>query len=209
VVGDLAGDLRRSEVPGRLRDDVLVADASRRTTALNAYVSGFGSTRRIVLYDTLLKQAPPAEVELVVAHELGHAKHQDVLTGTLLGALGGAAAVVGLWLLLSWSPLLRRAGVASAGDARVVPLLLALAAVGGLLLTPATNLVSRRIETRADVGSLDLTGDVPTFVESQKRLALSNLSDLDPGPVVYALLFTHPSTTERIALAREWQRLHR
>ncbi|WP_345148322.1 M48 family metalloprotease [Nonomuraea rubra] len=63
-------------------EDVLVADASRRTTALNAYVSGFGATRRIVVYDTLLR-APQREVELVVAHELGHAKYDDVLYGTV------------------------------------------------------------------------------------------------------------------------------
>ena len=69
-------------------DDVLVADASRRTTTLNAYVSGLGSTRRVVVYDTLLQQMPPAEVESVVAHELAHAKNHDVLIGTVLGAVG-------------------------------------------------------------------------------------------------------------------------
>jgi STE24 endopeptidase len=67
-------------------DQVLVADASRRTTALNAYVSGFGSTRRIVVYDTLLDSSSPEEVRLVVAHELGHAKNNDVLHGTLIAA---------------------------------------------------------------------------------------------------------------------------
>ena len=84
-----AGQLRTDLLQLAARDhvpveDVLVADASRRTTALNAYVSGFGSTRRIVLYDTLVEKASPREVELVVAHELGHAKRQDVLHGTLL-----------------------------------------------------------------------------------------------------------------------------
>ena len=87
---------------------MLVADASRRTRAVNAYVSGLGPTRRIVVYDTLLREAPPAEVVAVVAHELGHAKDSDVLTGTLIGALGAAAAVVALYLLGSWGGLLRR-----------------------------------------------------------------------------------------------------
>jgi STE24 endopeptidase len=89
--------------------DVLVADASRRTRGLNAYVSGFGPTRRIVIYDTLLKDAPEDEVASVVAHELGHAATNDTLTGTLLAALGTAAGVIGLYLLGSWPPLLRRA----------------------------------------------------------------------------------------------------
>ena len=188
-------------------DDVLVADASRRTTALNAYVSGFGSSRRVVLYDTLVERATPEEVALVVAHELGHAEQDDVLVGTLLGALGTAAAVCGLAVLLSWSPVLRRSGADGAHDPRVVPLLLALVAVGTLVLAPAGNLVSRRVEARADVHSLELTRDPQTFVESQRRLALSNLSDLDPHPLAYALFATHPSTTERLALVREWVRL--
>ncbi|MCW2599417.1 MAG: integral rane protease transrane protein [Frankiales bacterium] len=202
---DLLGLATRDHVPVK---DVLVADASRRTTALNAYVSGFGSTRRIVVYDTLLRRASPGEVELIVAHELGHAKQQDVLHGTIMGAFGGAAGICGLYLLLSWSPLLRRAGVTGAADPRVVPLVLFLGAITPLLVTPLTNLVSRHIEARADVHSLDLTGDVATFVASEKRLATTNLSDLQPNPIVYALFFTHPSEPERIALAREWERLH-
>jgi STE24 endopeptidase len=188
-------------------DDVLVADASRRTTALNAYVSGFGSSRRIVVYDTLLAQAPAAEVELVVAHELGHAERRDVLVGTLLGALGGAAAVCGLALLLRWTPLLRRVGATGMGDPRVIPLVLLVVSVGSLVLAPATNLISRRVEARADVHALDLTRDPATFLASQRRLALTNLADLEPHPLAYAFFATHPSVTERLALAREWERL--
>jgi STE24 endopeptidase len=202
---DLLSMAQRDNVPVR---DVLVADASRRTTSLNAYVSGFGSTRRIVLYDTLVKDATPAEVELIVAHELGHAKRQDVLHGTLLGALGSAAGVCALALLLTWTPLLRRAGAASPSDPRVIPLLLFVVALAGLLLAPATNLMSRRIEARADVHSLDVTRDVPTFVASEQRLARTNLSDLEPNPFLYAMFSTHPTSPQRIALAREWARLH-
>jgi STE24 endopeptidase len=189
--------------------DVLVADASRRTTSLNAYVSGFGSTRRIVVYDTLLRSTSDKEVELVVAHELGHAKRQDVLHGTILGALGAAAGICALYLLLSWEPLLRRVGAAGAGDPRVLPLVLFLGVLTPLLLSPLTNLVSRHIEARADLHALELTGDVATFVSSEQRLATTNLSDLSPNTVVYGLFFTHPSAPERIAFAREWQRLHR
>jgi STE24 endopeptidase len=189
--------------------DVLVADASKRTTALNAYVSGFGSTRRIVVYDTLLRDASDKEVELVVAHELGHAKRNDVLHGTIIGAFGAAAAVIAMFLLLQWSGLLERVGAARAGDVRVVPLVLFLAALTPLLVSPLTNLVSRHIEARADMHALDLTHDVPTYVRSEQRLATTNLADLDPGPLVYTLFFTHPSDPQRIALAREWQRLHR
>jgi STE24 endopeptidase len=208
-VGQLRTDLldmaARDNVPVK---DVLVADASRRTTSLNAYVSGFGSTRRIVVYDNLLQKATPAEVELIVAHELGHAKRKDVLHGTLLGALGAGVGVCVLALVLSWTPLLQRAGAASIGDPRVIPLILFLGAVSTLLLAPATNLMSRRIEARADVHSLDVTRDVPTFISSEQRLARTNLSDLEPNPFLYAMFSTHPSSPQRIALAREWARLH-
>ena len=202
---DLLAMAARDHVPVK---DVLVADASRRTTSLNAYVSGFGSTRRVVVYDTLLRSASPAEVELIVAHELGHAKRKDVLHGTLLGALGAAAGVCALALVLSWSGLLARVGATGPGDPRVIPLVLFLVAIASLLLAPATNLISRRIEARADVHSLDVTRSVPTFIASEQRLARTNLSDLHPNPFLYAMFASHPSSPQRIALAREWARLH-
>ncbi len=208
-----AGPLRSSLLTLAREDgvrvsDVLVADASRRTTALNAYVSGFGSTKRIVLYDTLLRSATPQEVRLVVAHELGHAKRQDVLHGTLEGALAAAAGVCLLCVVLSFAGVLRRGGVSSVADARSVVLVIAVVTVATTVTGPVQNLVSRRVEARADVHALDLTRDPDTFVASERRLAVRNLSDLDPSPVVYGLFATHPSSPERIALARTWARQH-
>jgi STE24 endopeptidase len=186
-------------------DDVLIADASRRTTAENAYVSGFGGTRRIVVYDTLVR-ASPDEVRLVVAHELGHAKRNDVLHNTLIAAVSTAAGVCLLFLLLTWKSLLDRAGVARVADPRSVALVLFLIAAMGQLAQPGFNLMSRRIEARADVHALELTHDPATFARVERRLALSNLSDLHPSPLLYGLFATHPSTVERIALARDWAR---
>jgi STE24 endopeptidase len=187
--------------------DVLVSDASRRTTGLNAYVSGFGSTRRIVLYDTVLEELPDEQIESIVAHELGHVANDDVLTGTLIGALGAAAGVAVLGWLLSWTPLLRRAGAAGAGDPLVVPLVLLLMSVGMLVATPVQDLFSRHIEARADVHALDLTRDPGTFVQMQQRLAETNLAEPDP-PAAWQWFFgTHPTTAERVALARTWARL--
>ncbi|WP_371499982.1 M48 family metalloprotease [Kitasatospora sp. NBC_00374] len=205
--------------PGPLRDalhalaaqdgipvrQVLVADASRRTTALNAYVSGLGATRRIVAYDTLLAAAEPREVELVVAHELGHVKHRDVLTGTALGAVGAAVAVAVLGLLLSWPPLLTAAGATDAADPRSLPLLAACAALIGAVSGPAQCAVSRRIEARADRHALELTADPDQFVAMQRRLAVTNISDVDPPRLLELLFATHPSAVRRIAAARSWQ----
>lgn len=196
-----AGELRTEILAMAARDhqpldDILVADASRRTTAENAYVSGFGASRRLVLDDTLLAKDTPQEVLVVAAHELGHAKHDDVLTGTLEGALAVAAAVCALFLLF--------------GDrvarARSVPLLLATYAVAGFAVSPLSNLISRHIEARADAHALELTRDPETFVQAQRKLALSGLDDLRPSRLLYVLFFTHPSTPERIAMARDWER---
>ncbi|HSF27343.1 MAG TPA: M48 family metallopeptidase, partial [Actinomycetes bacterium] len=208
-----AGQLRDSLVQMARTDgvpvrDVLVADASRRTTALNAYVSGFGATRRIVVYDTLLSGAPPEQVRLVVAHELGHAKANDVLYGSLVGALAAAAAVPLLALVLGSGPLLRRAGATGAGDPRSLALLLATVAVVSLLTQPGQMLVSRHIEARADVHALDLTRDPDTFVQMQRELAVTNLSDLDPPAPIYLWFGSHPTGPERTAMARDWALLH-
>jgi STE24 endopeptidase len=195
----------RDGVPAR---DVLVADASRRTNSLNAYVSGFGATRRIVVYDTLLKDATPDEVRLIVAHELGHAKAKDVLWGTFVGALGVALAVCALAVLMRSQWLLDRAGVDGPGDARAIALLLALVAMLTFVSGPGENLVSRRIEARADLHSLNLTREPDEFIAMQRRLATVNLSDLDPSPLVFGMFASHPSGPQRIALARNWAQVH-
>ena len=193
----------RDGVPVR---DVLVADASRRTRAVNAYVSGLGPTRRIVVYDTMLTEATPDEVVSVVAHELGHAKDNDVLTGTLIGALGTAVAVIALFLLGSWGGLLRLAGIGSIGEPRGIGLLLAVVTVAGVLAGPGQAFLSRRIEARADAHALALTGDPATFEAMQRRLGTVNLSDPDPPAWEYLLGASHPSTVERMAAARAYGR---
>ena len=208
-----AGGLRTSllalaEADGVPVEDVLVADASRRTSSLNAYVSGLGTTRRIVVYDTLLDSASDREIELIVAHELGHVKNRDLALGTLMGATAVALAVCALALLGRWGWLLDRASVPSLGDGRSVALTLAVLAVLGLLSGPAQSYVSRRIETRADVHSLELTNEPTAMIEMQKRLSVRNLSDLDPSPLVFGLFATHPTAPQRTALARTWARLN-
>jgi STE24 endopeptidase len=206
--GQLRTDLLHlAEENGTPVRDVLVADASRRTTALNAYVSGFGSTRRIVVYDTVLGRLPDDQIESITAHELGHVAADDVLTGTLIGALGAAAGVAALGWLLGSSRLLGRAGADSPADPRVVPLVLFLFAAGSLLATPVQNLVSRHIEARADVHALNLTHTPEAFEEMQRTLAVTNLADPDP-PALWQWFFgSHPTTAQRIALAQDWLRL--
>jgi STE24 endopeptidase len=203
----LAGELRslaeRAGVPVR---DVLVADASRRTRRENAYVSGLGATRRVVLFDNLLEAREPREIRLVVAHELGHRRARHVERGTVLAMAGAAAVVLVLWWLLSWPALLEAVGASGPGDPRVAPFLLLVVSVFELLGMPLGAALSRRWEREADRSSLELTRDPQAFESAHRRMARANLADLEPPWVVYTLLFSHPTPPERIAAARAWAR---
>jgi STE24 endopeptidase len=204
----LAGELRSlSEHAGFPVRDVLVADASRRTRRENAYVSGFGATRRIVLFDNLLDESEPRQISLVVAHELGHRLARHVERGTLLAMAGAATVVLILWALLSWPALLGAIGAFGPGDPRVAPFLLLVVSVFELLGLPLGATLSRHWEREADRCSLELTRDPEAFELAHRRLATANLSDLEPPRAVYALLFSHPTPPERITAARAWARL--
>jgi STE24 endopeptidase len=173
-------------------DDVLVADASRRTTTLNAYVSGFGSSRRVVLYDNLVDDVDDREVLSVVAHELAHAKHDDVLLGSALGAAGAAVGIGLLAVLLG----------GGAADPRRVPRVLALLAVAMFLVSPVENGISRHIETRADVAALRYTDDPEAFIAVQTALSRASLADPTPPAWSQFWFGSHPLAMERVALAQ-------
>jgi STE24 endopeptidase len=199
----LAEDLRqladRAGVPVR---DVLVADASRRTTKHNAYVSGIGKTRRVVVWDTLLERGAPGEVRLVVAHELGHRRFRHVAIGTAIAMGGTALFVLGLWLLFQWDELLAAIGADGPGDPRVIPFVLFAGTVAELALRPFALALSRRWERDADRFSLELTGDPEAYEATHRNLALSNLGDLDPPKAAYLFFFSHPTAPERLAAGR-------
>jgi STE24 endopeptidase len=188
--------------------DILVSDGSRRTTAVNAYVSGIGRTRRVVVWDTTVDQCEPEEVAAIAAHELGHAAHRDVLKGTILGALGAAASVVVLAGLLHWHPLLTAAGVTSEKDPRSLALIAALLTLFSAIGDPLALAMSRRIEARADGYALDLVRDPETIAVMERRLAVTNIADLEPHPLVVLLLASHPPIRDRIAHARRWAAEH-
>jgi STE24 endopeptidase len=189
-------------------DDVLVADASRRTTTLNAYVSGIGSTRRIVVYDNLLHDLPAAQVRSVVAHELGHARNHDVVLGTGLGAVGAFSGMCLLALLLDGAWVRRRARVGGPGDPGVTALVLALVAAGALLVAPVQNVVSRAIEARADRDALLFTRDPRAFEAMQRQLALHALADPTPPELAHLWFGTHPTVLQRLGMAETYARQH-
>jgi STE24 endopeptidase len=199
---------------GRTRDDVLAlareagvdvgnvyeVDASRRTTASNAYVAGLGRTKRVVLYDNLLKDFKRDEVRLVVAHELGHVHYRDVPRGLLYVAL---VAPVGLFaaalLTRRLAPVEPRPGPA------VLPALALSIAVVSFGVTVIANQLSRRIEARADSYSLRLTDAPEPFIGFEKGIALRNVADPDPPGWLVWVLATHPPTVDRIGIAKAFE----
>jgi len=179
---------------------VYVMDASRRTTAANAYVTGIGRTKRVVLYDNLLKDFTPREVRLVVAHELGHVHHRDVPHGLLYLAI---VAPFGMFAAARLGE--RLAPRDSLGTAAAVPAVVLAVGLIGPAITTISNQLSRGVEQRADQFSLELAGEPEAFIGFQKRIAVTNVSDPDPPALASFLLGTHPTTIERIGLAKRFE----
>jgi STE24 endopeptidase len=203
--------------PGQARSDVLElarragvdvgqvyeVDASRRTTAINAYVNGIGSSKRVVLYDTLLDDLNRGERNSVVAHELGHVHGADIRRGLIFVVL-----VTPLALIFASSmagAIARRRGI-EPGQPAYLPAFALAIAVTSLAIGIAGNQLSRAVEARADTFALQLTNDPKGMIELQQQLSDRNLSDPDP-PGLYSFVFrTHPSTIERIGAALAWER---
>ncbi len=182
-------------------DEVLVADASRRTTTENAYVAGLGGTRRVVLFDNLLDKGDQEETVFVVAHELGHEAEGHVLKGVLLSSIGLLLGFGALWWLTRSTGALAWVGAKSLRDVRVLPLLALFVALLTAVSLPAQNAVSRSFERAADRIALRLTDDPRTAVALYRRLALSNLADPSPSRAAVLLFYTHPPIGDRIDAA--------
>jgi STE24 endopeptidase len=181
--------------------EVYEVDASRRSTALNAYVAGLGPTKRVVVYDNLLASVERPALRSVLAHELAHAKNQDIWRGIAFVAI---VAPLGMLVVsLAGTALARRGGADPASPAALPAYGLAIGVVALVLGVPGAQL-SRAIEREADDFALRLTGDPAALVELQTRLADRNLSDPEPPAWSQFLFGTHPTTLERIGAAEAY-----
>lgn len=174
-----------------------VMDGSKRSAHSNAFFTGFGRFRRIVLFDTLVAQMPQAELEAVLAHEIGHYRRghipQRLVTSALLQA-GGFAVIA--WLAQSawFNPAFGLPAGATA------PAFLLFGLLGGLVtfwFTPIGNWISRRHEYEADAFARDALGGPDAMVSALHRLAQKNLTNLTPHPLYSAVYYSHPTIVER------------
>ena len=182
---------------------VYVVDKSRQTHSTNAYVTGIGSSARIVIWDTTLQRMPEDQILAVVAHEMGHYVLKHLYWGFLM-TVGGLLLVLPLAqtfaerLLARFGP---RWGVAGLTDYAATPALLLTVSLFSFLLAPVTNAVSRRIEHQADAYGLAVTGNRPAMARAFVSLSEQNLSDPNPPAFIKLWLFTHPPLQERINFA--------
>jgi len=184
-----------SQKAGLPVDQVLVMDASRRTTRANAYFTGLGHTKRIVLYDTLLEKYSFQEVRAVVAHEMSHWSRGHITRGLALGILGNFFLWGTLFLLLRATiPMMY------SRPPHVWAVVLLFFMLTSFVSYPLQNYFSRNMEREADQAAVMLTGDVPGAVNLQVNLAARNLSDVAPAPFIQWFSYSHPPALTRIGI---------
>jgi STE24 endopeptidase len=181
--------------------DVYEWGLGEKTRRANAALVGAGGTRRILLSDTLLSDYTDDEIEVILAHEMGHHAHRDVMKGlaaefVVLGAcLLTAKSALDVW----WRPL----GLTSPADPAGLPLVLIAAGGVSLAATPLLNALSRRNERRADRFAIDVTERPDAFIAAMRRMSAQNLAEEHPSRLALWFFHTHPTAEERIAAARD------
>ena len=178
---------------------VFQMDAGKRSRHTNAYFTGLGRTKRIVLFDTLLASHPEEEIVSILAHEAGHWKKKHVLKQLILMEV---FSLVGLYIvakLLNWPLMYQTFGFAE--PVAYVGLLLVGVLIGplGYFIRPLGSAISRRFERQADDAAVALTGTAKPMGDALKRLAAQNLANLVPHPFYAWFYYSHPAPVERVA----------
>jgi len=178
-------------------------DMSQRTRAANAALTGLGNTRRIILGDTLLGEFTIDEIEVVLAHELGHQAHRDIPIGISIQSVITLAGFYLAALGLNWGAL--TLGFSGPADIAALPLLGLIFGAYGLVTLPLTNGYLRWRERQADQFALQAAGNGAAFASAMTRLANQNLAQVDPPAWEEWLFHSHPALRKRIAMAQAFQ----
>ncbi len=181
--------------------EIYVIDESRYSKHTNAYFSGFGSFRRIVLYDNLINSHTPDEVALIFAHEAGHWKYNHIIWGISCGLFGAFAICFLLYWIIDYLATVKWFGITYISSASSVPFFMIAYLLLQLFFAPIESQISQFMETQADKTSIELTGLKEVFKNAQIRLARDNKSDLLPHPFRVFWLYSHPIAIQRIHFA--------
>ena len=184
---------------GLATEGIYQMDAGKRSRHTNAYFTGLGKSKRIILYDTLILSHAPAEIVAVLAHEIGHWKRRHVLKQLMAMELISLAVFFLVSRLVEWPLLYFTFGFST--PLSYVGLLLAAAVLGpvGFFFTPLSAMVQRKYEREADDFALALTGTGEPLCTALKRLAKDNLANLHPHPFYAWFYYSHPILTSRVA----------
>lgn len=191
---------QRTDFPTR---NIEVMDGSKRSRHSNAFFTGFGRFRKIVLFDTLVAQLTEPELESVLAHEIGHYKKRHVfkLLAFSSASVFGAFAVIAwlacqVWFYRAFG-FAYQAGFAAAN---VTPAMLLFGLLAGTItfwLSPVTHLWSRKFEYEADAFACAIMGEAQSLIQALRKLSKKNLSNLRPHPLYSAFYYSHPTLLER------------
>lgn len=171
---------------------VMVMEASKKTSRVNAYFSGVGSSKQVVLYDTLSQNHTREEIRLILAHELAHWKHGDILKSLLVSGFATFLALI--VFKYAWED-------PSMGIRNTVIAFLVFLVLASYITNPVANHISRIMEVKADRFSLEITGDADGFISGQIGLSVANLSDVDPPGFIRWFAWTHPTALQRLEYA--------
>jgi STE24 endopeptidase len=176
---------------------IFTIDASKRSTHSNAFFAGIGKAKRIVLFDTLVKNLTISEIIAVMGHEMGHNKLHHVLKNLLLGAVSSFVGFFILSKVLAWPPFFHAFGVSTPSAHAGLVLFALFSGVFIFPLNPLTKWLSRKHEYESDQFSAKVTGDPESMVSSLVKLTKDNLANLTPHPWYSFYHYSHPTTTER------------
>src|SRR5271157_950215 len=178
---------------------VFQVDAGKRSKHTNAYFTGLGKTKRIVLYDTLLKSHASEEILSVLAHEAGHWKKRHIIKQLVLTETFSLVFLYLVYCLIDWSLIYQTFGFAEKIPYAGLLLIAALFGPVAFFLTPIGAMLTRRFEREADDFCYNLVGTTMPMINALKRLAKDNLANLHPHPFYAWFYYSHPPLTERIA----------
>jgi STE24 endopeptidase len=185
---------------------VLRMDASKRSTHTNAYFTGIGRTKRIILFDTLIQNMVPDEILAVLAHEIGHWKRRHLLKGLALTQLASLVLLFCAYRAMISPFISHLFGIAVDTLPAKAVIVAFLFSIISFFLKPAMNGFSRMLEREADRVSCELTGKGETMVRVLVKLSKDNLSNLFPHPLYAFFTYSHPPVLERIGYIRAYAR---
>jgi STE24 endopeptidase len=188
-------------------EDIFTVDMSKQTRKANAMFTGLGNTKRIVLGDNMINEFTADEIEVVIAHEMGHNLKHHIWWGILFSAI---LLGIGFFIIHLIGPGIinrfrGRLKIENMADVAGLPLILLIFVIYGIITMPVGPAFSRQMERQADKFALDMTYNKEAFISAMDKLAYINLADPNPSPIIEFLLYDHPPISKRIKFAEEYE----